>query len=345
MMRRAKFLPYWPISVDIPAMKYLQLKLAEFIARLLPRRIGYGIARRIADIYLLFDRPGRESVMANLQHIHQFGSVSLSPRALRALARENFLNFAKYLVDFFHFLHLKPERMRRIIDFGRLQPMLDELLGHGKGVIFVSAHLGNWELGAAAVAALGYKFNAVVLWQPDPKVNRLYQRQRMARNMNPIPMGRAARECIAALRRNEVVALLADRDFTGSRDTVEFFGRPARLPNGPAKLALATGAPLLPVFVVRLPDDTFRFVVEDPIWADKSNDTVAGITYQVALMLERVIKEYSEQWFLFHNLWDIEEDRVLATTASFGAPPADAVGADEEGSELPRSPHAAASHE
>src|SRR6185436_3634193 len=121
----------------------------------------------------------------------------------------------------------------RLIDFGRAPAVLDELLAHGKGVITLSAHLGNWELGAAALAQRGYKFNAVALWQPDPRVNALYQSYRTRRQINPIPFGRAARACIKVLRRNEIVALVGDRDYTKGRDTVEFFGSPARLPSGP----------------------------------------------------------------------------------------------------------------
>ena len=302
-------------------MKYLQLKLAEFLSRVLPRRVGYGIARRVADLYLLFDRRGRDCVIANLQRIHGSRGVKLSDRALRALARENFLNFAKYLVDFFHFLHLKPERMHRLVDFGDLQPVLDKLLTRGKGIIFLSAHLGNWELGAAAIAHIGYKINSVVLWQPDPKVNALYQSYRTARGINPIPLGRAARECIAALRRNELIAVVGDRDYTGSRETVEFFGQPARLPSGPAKLALATGAPILPIFLVRTAGDHYKFVLGDVIEADKSRDSEKEVIGRIAQTLERTISEHSEQWYLFHNLWDIEEDRALATAAAFGTTP------------------------
>jgi lauroyl/myristoyl acyltransferase len=298
-------------------VKYLQLKLAEFLSRLLPRKVGYGLARRIADLYVLFDGRGRESVIANLRRIHQHSGVSLTQRALRALARENFLNFAKYLVDFFQFLRPQPERLQQVIDFGNATEILDKLLARGKGVIVVSAHLGNWELGASALASLGYTFNVVTLWQPDAKLNELYQRHRMARQLHPIPLGRAARGCMAALRRNEIVAVMGDRDFTGSRDTV------ARLPDGPAKLALATGAPLLPIFMIRLPNDTFKYIVEEPIWADKSRDAVPNVMRRIAVAMEHVISQHSEQWFLFHNLWDIEEDRLLATTSAFGVPPAD----------------------
>lgn len=301
-------------------MKYLQLKIAELLARVLPRRMGYGLARRVADIIVLLDRNGRENVIANLRHIHQHGGVALSDRALRALARENFLNFAKYLVDFFHFLRLDQEQISRLIDFGNLREVFDGVMARGKGAIVLSAHLGNWELGVAAVAMQGYPIHAVALEHPNKKLNDLYWSYRSARGLRSIPMGRAARECIVALRHNEMIALVADRDFTASRATVEFFGRPARLPSGPAKLALATGAPLVPCFMIRRPDDTFTYIVDEPIWADKSRDSVEDIMRRMAVSLERVISRQSEQWFLFHNPWDIEQDRALATAMAFGHP-------------------------
>ena len=124
--------------------KYLQMKFAETIGRFMPRKVGYGIARRFADGYVLCDRRGREAVINNLQRIHAHTGMSLSRRALRALARENFLNFAKYLVDFFHFLHLSQERADRLVNFGLAPQMFDELLAKGKGLITLSAHLGNW---------------------------------------------------------------------------------------------------------------------------------------------------------------------------------------------------------
>ncbi len=107
--------------------------------------------------------------------------------------------------------------------------------------------------------------------------------------------------------------MIGDRDFSAANRTVEFFGRPGAFAGGPAKLALATGAPLLPTFMIRLPDDTFAYIVDEPIWADKSRHSVDDIMRQVAVALERVIRQHSEQWFLFHDLWDVESDRALAT--------------------------------
>ena len=293
-------------------VKYLQLKLAKFMGRVFPRRVSYGIARRIADLYVLLDRRGRECVIANLQQIHQHAGVTLSPRSLHALARENFLNFAKYLVDFFHFMDIDPARLNRLIEPTELWSTLDALRARGKGVIILSAHMGNWELGVAWLAARGYPVHAVALQHPDPKVNNLYWRQRAARGLSVIPMGRAARGCLTALRRNEIIALVGDRDFSVSTATFEFFGKPARLPAGPAKLALATGAPILPTFMVRVAGERFRYVVGDPIFADPTQDTVETVMRRIAHALEQVILQHSEQWFLFHNPWDIEQDLALA---------------------------------
>ena len=80
----------------------------------------------------------------------------------------------------------------------------------------------------------------------------------------------------------------------------------------------ATGA-----LLVRMPDETFKYIVEEPIWADKSRDTLADVMRRIAGALERAISQHSEQWYLFHNLWDIEEDRRLAAIAAFGPPSAE----------------------
>jgi lauroyl/myristoyl acyltransferase len=294
-------------------LNYPLLKLAQWVSVLVPRRVAYGIARRGADIYFRLDKQGRENVIANLRRIHDFAGHAYTDAQLARLARENFRNFAKYLVDFFKFLNITHAQIARLIDLGDIKK-IDQLLQLKRGLIILSAHFGNWELGAGVLAKLGYPVNAVALKYPDPKTDRLYQRQRLARGLKVILHGRAARACLDVLRKNELVLLVGDRDFTTARDTAEFFGKPARLPFGPAKLALASGAPILPVFLVRMPDETFRFYFEEPIFPDRERDTPQEIVGKFVRVLEKRLSEHPEQWFLFHNLWDIEQDFALAAT-------------------------------
>ena len=182
----------------------------------------------------------------------------------------------------------------------------------GKGTVVVTAHLGSVENGGAAIVRHGYKFNVVALPMSDPRLDALFQAQRTGRGMQVIETGRATRECLRALQRNEIVALLGDRDFTRNRDTAMFFGAPARLPAGPARLALSTGAAIVTGFCIRLPDDRYRLFLHDPIFPDKAKDTVDSLTRRIAEQLERAIGAHAGQWHIFYNPWDIERDWSLA---------------------------------
>lgn len=297
-------------------MKYLAFRMAQFLARSTPRPVAYWIGTTISWFHYALNRQSRHAVIANLRQIHRAGNRAFSERELRRQARAVFVNFAKYVVDFFSLFHLSDEERRKLIHWNGLPDVFRRCLERRKGVIALTAHMGNWELGGAAMCMCGFKVNAVALVQPDPKLNELFQSQRLARGMQVIPMGYAARPCLEALRRNEIVAVLGDRDFTSARVTVDFFGRPARLPHGPARLASATGATILPAIMVREPDDTYRYVYAEPIVPDGLS--ADEINERIASALEDFIARYPTQWYLFNDFWDIEED--LATAQSMAHP-------------------------
>jgi len=128
-------------------MKYYWLKLAEVLSRLFPRRVAYGIARRMADLYVLFDKRGRKCVISNLKQIQANSGRGAVPARAPFTGARDFLNFAKYLVDFFKVPPLRPSAHGAHRALRQSTGGTGRLLEHGKGVIFVSAHLGNWELG------------------------------------------------------------------------------------------------------------------------------------------------------------------------------------------------------
>jgi KDO2-lipid IV(A) lauroyltransferase len=134
--------------------------------------------------------------------------------------------------------------------------------------------------------------------------------------MNVIPMGHAAKPCLKALRRNELVAVLGDRDFTAARLPVSFFGRPARLPHGPARLAVATGASVVVAGLVRRADDTFTYWHAPPIHPDGMSEQ--EVTERIARDLEQFIDRVPTQWFIFYRFWDIEQD-VAVTHGALAA--------------------------
>jgi KDO2-lipid IV(A) lauroyltransferase len=216
-----------------------------------------------------------------------------------------FRNFAKYLVDFFRFSKLDTEYIKRNIKIENMR-YVDEALAKGKGVIALSAHIGNWELGGVVIALLGYPFWAVALPHKHKAVNNFFNSQRESKGMMVIPLGKAVRQCLNLLKENKVVALAGDRDFTEKGLVLDFFGKPAFFPEGPAAFALKTGAVIVPAFMVRNKDDSFTLKVEKPLefnpTDDKDKDLIESIKRYKSIF-EDYIRRYPEQWYMFRKFW------------------------------------------
>ncbi len=283
-------------------LQYLAYKLAEWLSRTPPRHFAYWLSLRIADLYFFLDRRGRGAVVDNLRHVYAFKREGVTEGDLKLIARSAFQYFGKYLVDFFRFSRLTEEDIRRLVVV-EYPEYLERARALGKGVILVTAHLGNWELGGAVLATMGYPINAVVLKQPSAKLNEFFQKHRRRRGMTIIPVGHAASAMVGALRRNELVALLADRDYSMRNDFVSFCGAPACLPRGPAWMAERTGAPVVPGFMLRRADDTFVLRLYPPIVPGSGMGREA-IQQKISESLEDGVCGSPAQWFMFEKVWD-----------------------------------------
>jgi len=281
---------------------YAHYRIACTLSKSLPRRLSYSLAVAVADGFYLADKTGRAAVRSNLRTVFGANGSVLTPEELAHQARQTFRFFGKYLVDFFRFSRISDAEASRLLQIEKEEYAL-QALAMDRGVLGISAHLGNWELGAFAVRRWGKRLYAVVLPQRMEKVNRLFQEHRAGRGINVLPLGNAVGEILACLKRKEIVGLLADKDFTRHDRRVNFFGKPVRLPRGPAFLAVKTGAPILPGFVVRQPDDSFLLRYYPPITADRGQDR-DEIQQAICRVLESVISEYPCQWFMFAHFWD-----------------------------------------
>lgn len=276
--------------------------LAGWISRTIPRHFAYWLALRISDLYFFLDRKGREAVMANLQQVMAFRGRHPTKRELRLTARTTFQFFGKYLVDFFRFQRLDEADIRRLVKIEHPE-FVEQAWRAGKGVVAVTAHLGNWEIGGAALAGMGCPMNVVALRQPSKKLNDFFQKHRRRRGMTVVPLGSSVKRLVAALRRNEFVALLGDRDYSEHRDFSSLCGMPTCLPHGAAWLAAKTGAVILPGFVLREEDDTFLMKLFPPI-VPVPGMTQDEIQRKIGEALEDAISAYPHQWFMFQKVWD-----------------------------------------
>jgi len=171
------------------------------------------------------------------------------------LVFSTFCKFGLNWCDVMLMMRLKGQRLHDLIGQRSSGAPLDQALAAGNGAILISPHLGNWELGGLGLADLGYAVNVLTFREPDEKVNELREAVRQERGVRFIYVDRhdtsplAIIEAVNALRRNEVLALLGDRDGSSHAIRMDFFGKPTDIPVGAAYLALASGAPVIPVFV------------------------------------------------------------------------------------------------
>lgn len=282
---------------------YWAFRVIIFIGRPVPTRVGYFVAPMIADICYLFYRGGRRALHENLSRVLETNDR----RVLGRVARNTIRNFSKYVVDFIHFYTMSREEVRsRIVfdDFERLNAAVDE----GRGIIFVTLHFGNWDMGAAGLAAHGYPVNAIAETFELPKMNDLVQAHRRQLGVNIVPMERLGPRVFHALRKGHILALLIDVPAPGPSVVVNFFGSAAEVPAGPARLALRTGARIIPAVLAREPYDEklIRPILDFDLHFEPTGDEeqdVQRLTQLTMSSLERFIRQYPDQWFMFRTLW------------------------------------------
>lgn len=183
---------------------------------------------------------------------------------------------------------------------------VESALALGRGVIIVTGHLGNWELGGSYMGARGIPFDAVARGMSNPLFEAWVNRTRREIGMEVIHDRDAVRRTPRALRANHAVAFVSDHDALGLASTfVPFFGRPAKTPRGPAVFALRFDVPVLFMVCIRQPGG--RYIISaEPLGIRRSDDLEAdvdAIVVEYTRMLEDKVRQYPEQYFWQHRRW------------------------------------------
>ena len=279
-------------------IEFLLFYLAYLLGLSLPLPLKYFIACRVADLFYIFLPSRRREVWENLRIL----TGKDKTQTLR-MTKAVYYNFARFVAEF---LSLPRLNRRNVRDWIKVENSvyLKEAFSRGKGVICLTAHIGNWEWGGACLALLGYPINAIILPQPNPWVARLFYRIRTSSGMRVINVGEGAKKSLRILRKGEAVAILGDRPFGEEGWEVRFFGRKVIFPRGPATLAYLTGAEILPGFLVR---EKGRFILylEKP-WRIKEGGekekVIKEATERISQIVEKYVRKYPEQWLIFEKI-------------------------------------------
>jgi phosphatidylinositol dimannoside acyltransferase len=285
-----------------PLLTFRAFRMMQWLVERLPRRLGYALAVLVARFAYVFARQARSELERNL-HVAQ---PQLGPRALRRLLWRNFRNHSKAYADLMRLPVARVEDLRPLLRVRGVEH-LEAARARGRGVLVVSAHMGSWEVAAAIWSATVAPVSLFAEELEPRELYDWYRRTRARLGISVLPLTRSGlRQVLQALDNEEMVVTAIDRDILGTGIVVDFFGRPARIPEGPAAIALRRGTPLLPVGVYRLPDDTFQAVGYPPIFAEATGDRAADIrrvTCQLIRHLEDLIRAHPDQWHVPHAIW------------------------------------------
>ncbi len=275
-----------------------------FLAGSLVRIMPYSWALAVGSFlgWLAFDvvRIRRKVTLLNLKN-----SLGTEREESIKIGRRAYKNIAKSMVEYSLFPSLNKDKILKMTEFEGTENF-DETLKQGKGAIIVAGHFGSWELMGAATSQKGYPVDFLVGEQHNLLVDNLMNDYRRSMGIGIIKMGVAAKGIIKALKENRFIAMLSDQDAGNDGTVVEFFGRPASTPKGPAAFALKMDVPIILAFIIRGSNKKQRIVIEKPMYGKKTPDKeedIRKLTQTYTWKLEEYIIKYPDHWFWPHRRW------------------------------------------
>jgi len=279
-------------------------RLGSLAARLMPGPLATAAASSLGFGASFASPARREMYQRHLRRVNP----NLGRAAVRVATQTAFDSYARYYVESFRLPSLPKHAVERGFAKEGYREHVLPALERGNGVILALPHLGGWEWAGRWMTDQGHKLTVVVEPLDPPELFEWFAELRRDLGMNVVPLGPTAGSTVLkALRDNEVVCLLCDRDLDRTGVEVEFFGERTTLPPGPATLSLRTGAPILPTAVYFTPRyNGHHAIVRPPVPTQRLGglrEDVGRVTQLLARELEFLIRRAPEQWHLFQPNW------------------------------------------
>jgi predicted exporter/lauroyl/myristoyl acyltransferase len=277
-------------------------KIGMALGRRLPARAALVLARIGAALYWRLAPHRRKIVIDNLRP-----PLGDDPVAARRAARELFTQFALKVVDLW--------RYEAGVDINQWSmkwsgwETYHAAFTRGRGVLLVTPHLGNWEIGGAYLPRKGYQLLVITQPEPDPRLTQIRQQARAFRGVETIVVGQDAFafiEIIKRLQMGATVALLMDRPAEATSVKINLFGRPFHASLAAAELARASGCAILPGCIVRTAHGYEGAIQPEVVYDRAKIGNQAGrvqLTQEIMRVFEPLIQEHIEQWYHFLPIW------------------------------------------
>lgn len=292
----------------------LVLKAIGVLFQTLPRRWALATGRGFGWVFGSVIRYRRREAMEAIRR-----SFPEKPDAeIRGIVNRMYANLGMNAVEVFRMPKLSEGELRDVLRWEG-EERVRAALERGRGVVVLAAHIGNWEMLCTLTPRFGYGSATVAKEIKNRAVNAYLADIRKQFGLKVFPARHSARLCLMALKRNEMVGFILDQNMRrGQGIFVDFFGRPACTTPGLAHIAARSGAPVLPIFIVR--EGAGRHVVkvgsimEPP--ADTEPGTIREHTQRCTRVIEDMIRAYPDQWIWLHRRWRTVPDPLADSIAA-----------------------------
>jgi Kdo2-lipid IVA lauroyltransferase/acyltransferase len=293
-------------AVRLPyRFEYAIFRLAFALFAALPLSVALRVGAWLGELFYLADVRDRKVALFNLGIAFPHKPLAERRRILRASCR----NLGRLAAEFCHLPQLTATTIGELVTFGDRAAWEHAIeRAERDGAVILTGHFGNWELLAYAHGLLGHPITLVHRPMNNPVFDRAITEVRTASGTRVIKKKAAAKEALRALKQRSILVIPSDQNQTAGYGVfVDFFGKPACTTPGAARLAMLTGAPVFPVFLVREGEGgRHRIEIFPALELASTGDRDADIranTQRCSAIIEEMIRRYPEQWIWFHKRW------------------------------------------
>lgn len=282
--------------------QYHLLKIISKFICLLPYSAVLFLGKQLGKLYYHIASRQRRRALAQIEE-----SLGASRDEANIIVRKLFLNLGQTFLEVMYIPSLTPERIKKYVEIED-RHYLEDAVAEGHGVVFLTAHVGNWEWLGAALAMDGFPMTSVIKRQPNDQHTRILNEYRQMVGIEIFARGTT--ELIAAakaLKQGKILGFLADQDAGTSGVFLKFLGKMASTPLGPAVFARKFKSPVVPVFIVRKPEGGHRIIINQPLYYENIGgdpESINKLTERMTKVIEDTIKQHPDEWLWFQKRWN-----------------------------------------
>ncbi|MBU2446080.1 MAG: lysophospholipid acyltransferase family protein [Bacteroidetes bacterium] len=282
-------------------IEFFLFNILSYFVTLFPLRVSRKLASKLAFLFYHFIPLRKEVARKNLQFVFP----KFDKKKLNEVLFKSYVNFFIVLIEIFYLRVIDTESLKSMVRIKQPE-LIHQCLKKNKGLMFLSAHFGNWEiLAASAALTIGIPYSIIVKPLRNPLVDKYINDMRCKWGNEVVRLGISVKDIYRELLSKNIIALVADQRAGEGSMKLPLFGKETSVFVGPATLSVKTGAPILIGLAVRQKDNFYEVDLVE-IKADDNlseSDKIEQITKSYLSVLEDTIKKHPEQWLWFHDRW------------------------------------------